>query len=205
MAVEPTHLNHPCSPFRSTDYMDYRGAAVTLWGRAGAFAHDAYARNRHLYPGLPERLPIVIGITAYGGCNGLTRLGWEHGPRISLFSAEFKKGRYLVEDTILHEMLHAWLYVTGQDTAHDSETWYSAVRRLSPFVLGRELQVWRGHDRKSVRVPNPNFGKVEGAPKTLVRKVRVDEATKHSDVATWPHPFRPDDFDPGEPISCPTY
>jgi len=184
--------------------MDYRDAATALWGDAGAFAHDAYGRNRHLYPELPEQLPIVIGITAYGACRGLTRIGGSHGPRISLFSAEFAKGRRIVEDILIHEMLHAWLTITGQDISHDSDAWYTAIRRLSPAVLGRDLDVRRGVTRRSVRVPNPRFGE-DGQPKTLVRKAPVEGATPHGDIARWPQPFRPTDFDPGPPIDCPTY
>jgi hypothetical protein len=183
----------------------YRDAAEVLWGEAGAFAHDAYTRNLHLYPGLPAELPIVCGLTAYGACVGMTRLGWRAGPRISLFSPLFSAGHRRVEDTVIHEMLHGWLYITGQETGHDSEAWYAALRRLSPEVLGRDLDVRRGAARKSVRIPNPNFGLVDGAPKTLVRKVKVDDAVAHRDVAGWPHTFRPDDFDWGKPIYCPTY
>ncbi|MPZ64542.1 MAG: hypothetical protein GEU83_03155 [Pseudonocardiaceae bacterium] len=185
--------------------MSYRDAAAALWGEAGMYAHDGYAcfRAEH-FAELPEQLPIVIGITAYGRCLGLTRAGWEHGPRITLASNLFRAGRGHVDDTLLHEMLHAWLHETGQDTGHDSEAWYAAVRRLSPAVLGHELDARRGAGRRSVRVPNPNAGQ-EGQPATVVRKVAVTEMVQHSDVARWPSPFRPTDHDFGAPINCPTY
>jgi hypothetical protein len=48
----------------------YRGAAQVLWGEAGTYCHDSYQRQRHLFPELPDELPIVIGITAYGKCLG---------------------------------------------------------------------------------------------------------------------------------------
>jgi hypothetical protein len=108
----------------------------------------------------------------------------------------------VVEDTVIHEMGHAWLYLTGQETAHDSDAWYAMVRRLSPAVLGHELDARRGAARKSVRVPNPRFGE-DGQPKTVVRKVPVNDAIAHADVARWP--VRPEAFDPGQPIDCPTY
>jgi hypothetical protein len=181
---------------------DYREAATALWGEAGAYVHDAYDRWRCLYPELPERLPITIGITAYGHCIGLTRPGWEHGPRITVFSGLFAKGRRHVDDVMVHEMLHSWLVVTGQESGHDGLPWYSTVRRLSPQVLlGRTLQVRRGSDRVSVRVPNPD----PNGPRTVVRKRRVESAVQHRDVAGWPYSFRPDDYDWGEPIRCPTY
>jgi hypothetical protein len=36
-------------------------------GKVGAYAYDAYDRMRgELLPDLPARLPVVIGLTAYG-------------------------------------------------------------------------------------------------------------------------------------------
>ena len=113
----------------------YRDAAIVLWGNAGAYVHDSYTRWLPLFPELPETLPIVIGITAYGRCLGLTRAGWHHGPRITIASNQFQRPG-MVDDTMVHEMLHAWLYVTGHNVKHNSEPWYAAIRRLSPVVLG---------------------------------------------------------------------
>lgn len=199
----PAAFQEECSPVSYNDYMsaDYRDAAVALWGEAGAYTHDAYRRWLQLYPGLPEHLPITIGLVAYGACMGATRTGWEYGPRITIFSPMFAKGRRWVEDIVVHEMAHAWLKLTDQDVEHESEAWYATVRRLSPAVLGHELGVRRGADRRSVRVPNPD----PDGPRTVVRKVRVDTAIQHGDVATWPHAFRPAGYDWGEPIPCPTY
>ncbi len=133
--------------------VSYRDAAAALWGEAGAYAHDAYARLRdEHYPELPAQLPIVIGITAYSHVAGLCGGTWEHGPRITLESRRFAQGRRWVDDLLTHEMLHAWLHVTGQETGHKGEPWYEAVRRLSPAALGRPIDVRRGADRKSVRV-----------------------------------------------------
>jgi hypothetical protein len=189
----------------------YRDAAITLWGEAGAYAHDAYQRLQPLFPGLPDELPIVIGLTAYGHCVGLTRADWEHGPRITIASGEFKPtwnatwqvwrpgGTRLVDDTMVHEMTHAWLHLTGQKVKHDSEAWYAAIRRLSPAVLGHEIDVHRGADRRSVRVKL-----ADGT--SVVRKERVPgfEGLK-AKVAGWPGTFRPADYDVGDPIDCPTY
>jgi hypothetical protein len=183
----------------------YRDAAVALWGEAGAFAHDRYDRYRHeLYLQLPDELPIVIGITAYAHCAGLTASTWKYGPRITLESRRFWQGREFVADVLMHEMLHAWLGVMGRDTSHDSRAWYAAVNRLSPLVLGRELGAVRGAARRSVRVPNPLAGE-PGEPKTLVRKVANPDAVPHGDVARWPISFRPADYPTGEPIDCPIY
>jgi hypothetical protein len=186
--------------------VSYRDAAQALWGEAGTYAHDAYARIREaLYPELPGQIPIVIGITAYGHCDGLTRGGWEHGPRISLFSSAFGQGRLYVDDLLTHEMLHAWLFVAGRQVTHGSADWYEAVRCLSPAVLGRQVDARRGAARRSVRVPNPAYQPGGNEPKTLVRKEAVADAVQHADVARWPHSFRPAGYQWGEPIECPPY
>ena len=197
-----------CSRRSYDDYMSvsYRAAAAALWGDAGIYAHEAYADFRsRLYRQLPRQVPIVIGITAYGHCDGLTRSCWQHGPRISLFSSAFARGDGYVDDLLVHEMLHAWLFVTGREVHHDGADWYEAVRRLSPAVLGREVDARRGAARRSVRVPNPAYVPGGDSPKTVVRKERVMDAVQHADVAGWPFPFRSADYDWGNPIECPSY
>ena len=186
--------------------VSYRVAAAALWGEAGIYAHEAYAELRPvLYPQLPRQVPIVIGITAYGNCAGATRPDWEHGPRISLFSSAFGRGACYIDDLLAHEMLHAWLSVTGRKIHHDSADWYEAIRRLSPKVLGREVDARRGADRRSVRVPNPAHQPGGDQPKTIVRKQAVGDVVQHAEVAGWPHSFRPGNYDWGAPIECPSY
>jgi hypothetical protein len=208
-----------CRHANYADYMDkYRDSAVVYWGEAGAYAYDAYDRIRAaLYPELPARLPIVIGLTAYGGCLGLTQGRWEYGPRITLPPEVFRGtttegarrcvpgGPRQVDDVLTHEMLHVWLHVTSRCVKHDTADWYEAVTRLSPAVLGWGIgDARRGAARKSVRVPNPAYEPGGNQPKTLVRKQHVDTVVQHGDVARWPQAFRPDDYDWGTPIPCPT-
>ena len=176
---------------------DYRCAAIALWASAGAYVHDAYTRLLPLFPELPPQLPIVIGITAYGHCSGLTRCDWQHGPRITIASNEFRQCRK-VDDVMAHEMLHAALALAGKDTAHNSDDWYSAITRLSPAVLHRTIEVRRGADRKSVRVKRDDGSSV-------VRKVANPDAVPHRLVAGWPMSFRPHGYDYGPSIDCPTY
>lgn len=90
----------------------------------------------------------------------------------------------------------AWLHITGQDTKHSGKAWYAAVRRLSPIVLGHELDARRGADRRSVRIKLENGSSV-------VRKIPNPDAVAHAMVAGWP--IRPEGYDFGEPIDCPSY
>jgi hypothetical protein len=188
----------------------YRDAAIVLWGEAGEIAHDEYAHHRAAYFGerIPEQVPIVIGITAYAHCMGLCEGHWEYGPRITLESRQFARGRQFVSDIILHEMIHAALFADGVDWHHKSEAWYAEVRRLTLAHLGINMDdvIKRGSDRKSVREPNPAWtGPGCGVPRTLVRKVRDPGAIPHGDIATWPHSFRPTSYAGDPPIPCPSY
>jgi len=207
MSLPLDECSHPSYHDYMTVQRTYREHLAYLWGDAGTYAHDAYGRiRREHFPELPEQLPIVIGITAYGACLGMTRGGWPDGARITLESRRFAEGRRVIDDVLIHEMLHARLILDDRKTDHVSADWYDAVRRLSPAVLGRELGIKPGGARKSVRVPNPAYTEDGDEPKTLVRKVRVDHAVPHELVARWPGAFRPDGYYAGEePIPCPTY
>ncbi len=107
---------------------------------------------------------------------------------------------------MVHEMLHVHLLQLGEDPAHDAEPWYAAVRRLSPAVLGHELDVRRGSARRSVRVPNPRASE-DGQPATLVRKQPVADAVPHAMVARWPEAFRTRSRgeQPAAPTPCSSY
>lgn len=120
---------------------DYALAACVLWGDGGAYLLAEYARHNARYFGgrLPP-LPVVIGITPYGKCNGMTRpIGrWGYGevPRITIASKLFASGTVAVSDVLLHEMIHAKLILEGADPSHNGRPWCEEIERLSPLVLG---------------------------------------------------------------------
>ena len=100
--------------------------------------HDDYQRHRQHFDNLPESMPMVIGITAYGKCSGLTRHSSEtfNSPRISIASNLFSAGRRAVDDVVLHEMIHSSLMLAGKAPWHNLR---SLVRRGSaagPFGAG---------------------------------------------------------------------
>jgi hypothetical protein len=123
---------------------DYRRAAEVLWGEAGAWAVDEYQRHNLAYFGgeLPP-VPIVIGLTAYGHCLGITRHEGEWSgevPRITLQSPVFAKGTLWVSDIIIHEMVHAKLMLAQENVRHNARPWCAEIERLSPLVLGRSIK-----------------------------------------------------------------
>jgi hypothetical protein len=179
----------------------YLQAATVLWGEAGAFAMREFQRlNAELFAGCLPPLPIVIGLTAYGSCLGLTRRrgGWSDGqrPRITLApeifqgNARTRGGRHRVTDTLVHEMVHAKLMLAGDDPRHNAQPWCTEITRLSPLILGHAILAAPVHVRRVA-------GKVQRAPR--------DGYLPRAILAGWPYTLRPVTWDPGPIIRIETY
>jgi hypothetical protein len=179
----------------------YLQAATVLWGEAGAFAVREFQRlNAELFARSLPPLPIVIGLTAYGHCLGLTRHrgGWSDGqrPRITLApeifqgSAHMRGGRHRVTDTLVHEMVHAKLILAGEDASHNGQPWCTEITRLSPLVLGHAILVAPVHVRR-----------VAGKSRRVPRDGYLPRGT----FARWPYSLRPPTWDPGPIIQVETY
>lgn len=173
----------------------YREAAQALWGPAGHDVYNWYDELLPHYPHLPETgLPIVFGMTAYGRCIGITR--YRKLPRITLSTshgiADGKRGRLYLRDVLAHEMLHAELRLAGEKTGHRYAAWRQSIMRLSPAILGYEIDV--KPPLKSVRVTDPKSGT------SHIRKEPDPDGTRQSKIARWPQSFRPKGYDYGEPF-----
>jgi hypothetical protein len=193
-------------------YEDYRQAAALLWGEAGEFAAAEFARlNREHFAGSIAPMPVVIGLTAYGRCIGVTKYapGWLAAPRITLAPELFNGsgrtpgGPRMVSDVLVHEMVHAALILRGEDPRHNGEPWCQAITELSPGVLGREITARPVLPR---RVPNPARAADPAAPKTIVVRQPGPGAMSQAELAAWPHCRRPAGYyRGGEPVPVPTY
>lgn len=185
---------------------DYARAASLLWGEAGEFAVREFDRlNRELLAGELPPLPIVINLTAYGGCIGATRPpGRLQAPRITLAPGVFNRGgKRMVSDVLLHEMCHAALILRGKSAAHSDDPWCELISELSVPLLGREIVARPVRPR---RIPNPARAHDPTAPKTIVVRRHEDGALSQADLATWPHPLRPAAFYADQPpLRVPTY
>lgn len=195
-----------CYGSRVTTRAEYRQAAIWLWGAAGEYAADESARvNREYFAGSVPPLPVVIGITAYGHCLGLTRGRRRAIPRISLASRAFNHGGpRTVFDLILHEVLHAFLMLRGEDPAHNAAPWCAMITELTPAVItGAEILA---APVGTTRVPNPARERDPQAPKTrVVRRARDGHLTQDQ-LARWPHSVRPEGYYDGQqPIPVDTY
>jgi hypothetical protein len=191
-------------------YREYRAAAALLWGTAGEFAAEEFSRiNREHFAGSVPPLPIVIGLTAFGRCIGLTRSGWLAAPRITLapeiFTGNHRTpgGTLMVGDVLVHEMAHAALMLRGEDPGHNGEPWCRMLTELSPGVLGREVTAAPVGTR---RVPNPDRESDPSAPKTKVVRRAEPGALARTDLAYWPQSLRPAGYyQGGQRIAVPTY
>jgi hypothetical protein len=145
-------------------------------------------------------LPILIGLTAFGRCIGLTRGGWLAAPRITLAPELFNGnhrtpgGTLMVSDVLVHEMVHAALMLRGENPGHNGAPWCRLITELSPGVLGREVSAATVGTR---RVPNPDRESDPAAPKTKVVRQAQPGALARTDLATWPHSLRDSRLLPG--------
>lgn len=191
-------------------YRDYARAAALLWGPAGEFAAGEFERlNRKHFAGSVPPMPIVIGLTAFGKCLGATRGDWPAAPRISLapeiFTGNHRSpgGRKMVSDVLVHEMIHAALFLRGESPLHNDAPWSKLITELSPDVLGREIIA---RPVRTHRVPNPERESDPSAPKTIVVRQPDPGALAQSELARWPHSVRPASWYHGdEPINVPSY
>lgn len=192
-------------------YEDYRQAAALLWGEAGDFAAAEFARlNREHFAGSIPPMPVIIGLTAFGRCIGLTRDGgWLDSPRITLAPELFNGnhrtagGPRMVSDVLVHEMVHAALKLRGEDPEHNGEPWCQLIKDLSPAVLGHEITARPVLPR---RVPNPERASDPDAPKTVVVRKPEPGAMSQADLGRWPQCLRPGDYYlDGKPIPVPTH
>lgn len=193
-------------------YRDYAQAAALLWGEAGEFAAAEFTRhNRELFAGSIPPMPLIIGLTAYGKCLGATLPDdWLGAPRITLAPELFNgnhrtlPGPRQVSDVIAHEMIHAALFLRGEDPKHNAEPWCKLITELSPSLLGKDITA---RPVRTHRVPNPARETDPEAPKTIVVRRAEPGAMAQINLARWPHSLRPTGWydNDGPCIHVPTY
>jgi len=189
-------------------YGEVRRFTTWTWGPAGEFAADEFMRlNREHFAGSVSPVPIVIGIAAYGHCIGLTR--GHSTPRITLASELFNGskrqpgGPLSVSDTLIHEMVHAFLRLRGENPDHNCAPWCRMITELTPGIAGRGIQA---APVGAMRVPNPDRDTDPEAPKTrVVRRAQPGYLTQ-KDLSRWPHSIRPAGYyDRQQPIPVDPY
>jgi hypothetical protein len=184
-----------------------RELAERYYGEKGLWAYDVFERINDTFFG--GKLPwphIVWGLTAHGGCLGLTRSG--PAPVItlhpSLLGGTEKRNPWDVDedwlglafaaDVLLHETIHVHArynlgWCPGQGfTSHNNEVWVAEVNRLLPLLGFEGVTAGLSATR---RVIDPNGPPTKtGKPATKVVRSSGDGNLPHGAVARFPHEVR---------------
>ena len=94
----------------------------------------------------------------------------------------------MVSDTLIHEMLHAFLMLRGENPAHNAAPWCRMITELTPGLAAREI---KAEPVGTMRVPNPDRDTDPKAPKTKVVRRPKPGCLTQDQLARWPHSIRP--------------
>jgi hypothetical protein len=147
---------------RPYTYIQMRQALTVGWGPLGARVAKGWLDyNRVYWEDKLKPLPIFLTPTSpYGHWIGLTCCS-ETVTHIAMTAP--RVGKVLVADrnTLLHEMIHQYLFETGQDPKHEGEPWRKEIMRLHELLTGETI--WAGaYTVKKVRQANGRRKSVKG-------------------------------------------
>ncbi|SRR6266571_1815376 len=112
-----------------------REIAAHFEGDVAVTAFEYYdAINKHFFNGELPQAFIIMGITPYGRCIGLTKHYFKQPIILLHVGLKTEQERFY---TLLHEAIHVQVrYVleyTGEKS-HDSDEWLSEVNRIAPIL-----------------------------------------------------------------------
>ena len=175
--------------------MNYRHAAEAFWpGPWVDLAYDGFEIiNRTLYEGALPPMPIVFGLTPHGRSLGFCACRTDAPPRITLHSSlidpksakpwhtdrvEWNPASMI--DVLTHELIHAHLFITGQNPDHNEAPWCAEIERQSHLV---------------------GVGSITASPwkrardgKKLVYKPIKPNSIPRAALGRWPHAMRPETY-----------
>src|SRR6516162_10038362 len=132
------------TPFTVGDMRRFAGEA---WGQLGIKVVERWCEyNAAYFDGVLRPVPLVITNTQPFG----KRLAFcsynpgAYGRTITLNVPKFKhpRRRYQLladNNTLLHEMVHQFLFERSQDAGHDGEPWRREIMRLTKQITNREI------------------------------------------------------------------
>jgi hypothetical protein len=170
-------LQRPALPFTFDDMLRF---ATEAWGPLGANTVRMWSLyNERYFGGALKPIPLVITQTMPFGrriafcshsCNG--------GGRTITVNVPGAHEKLLADNgTLLHEMIHQFLFERGESAGHDSDGWRRELMRLHKAITGHEI--WAGQSRtarqngKIVRINKPD---ADGTVSLTQGK-----------IARWPH------------------
>jgi hypothetical protein len=159
---------------------DMHRFAAEAWGPLGTATVNKWAEfNGRYFDGRLRPVPLVITNTLpFGKRLAFCSYNPDNKGRTITLNVPSQHKRLLANnDTLLHEMIHQWLFECGEDPAHAGAGWRREIMRLHEVITG--CRIWAGRS-KTKRID----GKV----------VRINEADDdgtlslpQGEIARWPH------------------
>ena len=166
---------------------DMRRFAGEAWGEFGANVVEQWcAFNAAYFDCVLRPVPLVITYTQPFGkrlayCSYGSAAGSGRTITLNVPKAKHNGRRYQLladNNTLLHEMVHQFLFERGEDAAHLSDGWRREIMRLTKQITGKNI--WAGRS-KTVRrdggIIRINAPHPETKEPSLPQKV----------IARWPH------------------
>jgi hypothetical protein len=160
---------------------DMRRFAGEAWGQLGIKVVEKWcAFNATYFDGALRPVPLVLTHTQPFG----KRLAFcsynlsTTGRTITLNVPKVHKSLLADNGTLLHEMVHQFLFERGEHAGHDGEPWRREIMRLTKQITDREI--WAGRSvtvRRDKRVVRIN------APHPETKEPSLPQAA----IARWPH------------------
>lgn len=159
-------------------FADMKRGLVRGWGDLGARTADCWRDyNRRFFGGELEPMPMFfIPVAPYGKCIAWTCTA-HPVTHIALCRPKTRNPGWTADrNTLLHEMIHAWLDQQGLDPHHDGTPWCKEIMRLHRAITGKEIFAGRS-----------KVTKVKTADGTR-KSVRVQEkgSLGQAEIARWP-------------------
>jgi hypothetical protein len=166
------------APFTIEDMRRFAGEA---WGELGVKVVEKWCEfNATYFDGVLRPVPLVLTQTQpfgkrIGFCSYNSDLT---GRAIALNVPKAHKSLLADNGTLLHEMVHQFLFERGEYPSHDGEPWRREIMRLTRQITGE--QIWAGRSitvRRDKRVVRIN------APHPQTKEPSLPQAA----IARWPH------------------
>jgi hypothetical protein len=164
---------------------DMERFATEAWGPLGTSTVKKWAEfNERFFDGALRPVPLVISRTmAFGKCIGKCSYNPDNYGRAITLNVPAVRTFLLADNcTLLHEMIHQFLFECGEDAAHAGDGWRREIMRLNKLITGEDI--WAGRSTTARR-------EVAGV-KTVVR-INIpkpdtgEKSLGQMAIARWPH------------------
>jgi hypothetical protein len=161
---------------------DMRRFAGEAWGPLGVSIVEQWCKfNSKYFDGVLKPVPLVLThAQPFGRRLAFCSYGSSASAGRTITLNLPKDHDKLVADvnTLLHEMVHQYLFERGEPAAHASEGWRREIMRLTKVITGKTI--WCGRSsavRRDGKVVRMNMAHHENGKASLPQKI----------IARWPH------------------